>query len=73
MSTLPKILVVKDEIAAVAWNKSLPVPLKKDEKVIVESNQDGVHLGFVRIRHSGVKSVFSIGHFTDIRGNGIKK
>ena len=71
---LPKIIMVSEEVAALSWNKHLPVPLQPKEKVIVDANQDGVAEGYVRIRHgeTKVKSVFNISHFRHLNGKSLK-
>lgn len=62
---LPKILEVADEAANSGWNKHLLTPLRSKEKVFVESNQNDVPAGYVRIKHGTPKvvSIFSLSHF----------
>lgn len=70
-----KILVVSNEIREKAWNKSLPVPLIPNGKVIVHASQKDVVKGYVRIRHGkGNKhiSVFSLHNFKTLSGKSIK-
>ena len=67
-----KIITPTEEVCDQAWNKSLPIPLTKGEKIIVENDQSGVSENYLRVKH-GVKgdkviSVFAIRNFTTLKG-----
>jgi hypothetical protein len=64
------ILIVSKESAEKAHIKSLPVPLKAGEKVIVCKDQHSLNGKYVKVKHGNPKvtSVFSIEHFTTLSG-----
>lgn len=70
---MSKILLVRKQVAEADWNKHLPNPLKKGEKVIVDTDQEGVTKGYVRVRHAknSATSVFNKIHFTDLKGKAV--
>ncbi len=70
---LPKIIVVKKELGTKDWNKSLPVPLVPDDKVIVHADQSGVSAGYVKVKHGGTVSIFSKSHFLTLGGKEVSK
>ena len=76
---LPKILVVKKEVAEASWNKHLPIPLMIEEKVILVSLEKPKKIGvmnYVKVRHgkgsNKTVSVFCLHNFLDLRGRNVK-
>jgi len=68
-----KILTPKEEVVKAGWNKHLPSPLTKDEKVIVLKKQDNVPDGYVKVLHGEpghkITSIMSIDHFNKEDGS----
>lgn len=65
---MDKILVVKKEAAEKQWMKSMPDPLKENQKVVVSNDQADVVDGYVRVKHGkGSVSVFDRRHFKTLK------
>ena len=71
---LPKIIVVKQELANKEWNKHLLIPLVPSEKIIVHSDQSGIPDGYVRVKQGKNSiSIFSRNHFITLGGKEVSK
>ena len=57
---------MSDEVANADWNKHLPNPLRKNQKVFLAKNQEDVLEGYVRIKHGKSVSVFNKNHFSNV-------
>lgn len=62
---IPKIIEVRDYLADASYNKHMPEPFKKRERVIVSANQEGVNQNCVRIKRmdTGKESVWFLQNF----------
>lgn len=69
-----RVLVATKEVAQAGWNRFLPNPLEAGEKVIVLKVQNPKQLekGFIAIKRKNHESVFSLHHFTDLKGRTLK-
>jgi len=76
LDDVPKILMVKKEVANEEWCKHLPTPLKEGEKVVVKATRmDSLFNMGIQVKHgNGIKGLswFHHTHFADVFGHQLK-
>ena len=65
-----RVLLPNKQITQAEWNKHLPDPLLKGQKVIVvkDQHEESLEKGYVRVKRKTGVSTFNICHFTTIKG-----